>query len=79
MMPEMSGFDVLEKLKEQPGGKDVPVIIYTAKDVTEEDQQRLGERVTGLVSKGGSGQDLLEALRRLPQAQERKEMSHVAS
>ena len=79
MMPEMSGFDVLEKLKEQPGGKDVPVIIYTAKDVTEEDQQRLGEHIAGLVSKGGSGQDLLEALRRLPQGRERKEIAHVAS
>lgn len=77
MMPEMSGFEVLEELRRQPWGKETPVVVYTAKEITAEDQQRLGEHIAALVSKGESGQDLLEALRSLPRLQGRKELAHV--
>jgi len=75
MMPEMSGFEVLDEMKRHPWGENVPVIVYTAKDVGREEQARLEESITALVSKGSSSSDLLEALRRLPHRQERKEIA----
>ena len=76
MMPEMSGFDILDEMKRHPWGENIPVIVYTAKDVSHEEQARLGERIAALVSKGESSRDLLEALRRLPRRHERKERVH---
>ena len=76
MMPQMSGFDVLDEMKRHPWGENIPVIVYTAKDVSPEEQARLGERIAALVSKGESSRDLLEALRRLPRRHESKERVH---
>ncbi len=76
MMPQMSGFDVLDEMKRHPWGENIPVIVYTAKDVSPEEQARLGERIAALVSKGESSRDLLEALRRLPRRHEGKERVH---
>lgn len=36
MMPEMSGYDVCEKLKQNPETKDIPVIFLTAKSSTDD-------------------------------------------
>jgi signal transduction histidine kinase/DNA-binding response OmpR family regulator len=72
MMPGMSGFEVIDEMKRHPWGQ-VPVIVYTAKDISGEDQARLGQHISGLVSKGESSRDLLEALHRLPCCQQRKE------
>lgn len=77
MMPQMSGFDVLDEMKRHPWGENIPVIVYTAKDVSHEEQARLGERIAALVSKGESSRDLLEALRRLPRHHESKERVHA--
>lgn len=41
MMPDMTGFDVLEKLKTEPLTRDIPVIIHTAKILSEEEHSRL--------------------------------------
>ncbi|MCC2672664.1 MAG: Signal transduction histidine kinase, partial [Armatimonadetes bacterium] len=38
MMPEVTGFDVVRKLQEHPVARDIPVFIYTAKDLTAEDR-----------------------------------------
>lgn len=75
IMPEMSGFDVLDEMKRYPWGK-IPVIVYTAKDVSSEEQKRLAERIAALVSKGESSSDLLEALQRLPHRQKEKEVAY---
>lgn len=75
MMPEMNGFDVIDEMKRHPWGK-IPVIVYTAKDVSSEEQERLGERIAALVSKGESSSDLLEALQSLPHRQKKKEVAY---
>ena len=50
-MPVMDGFAFLHELRERPGGKDIPVVVLTARDLNANDRQRLdgAERV---LSKG---------------------------
>jgi CheY-like chemotaxis protein len=52
MMPEMDGFAFLEELRQRPDWMDVPVFVITAKDLTEEDRQRLNGSVKQIIQKG---------------------------
>ena len=52
MMPEMDGFEFIEKYRDNPDWHDIPVIVLTAKTVTEEDRSRLDGWVKELYSKG---------------------------
>lgn len=52
MMPKMDGFDVLENLKMDDRTCDIPVIVVSAKDLTEEDSLRLGDHIEGIYQKG---------------------------
>ncbi|HEX9822068.1 MAG TPA: response regulator [Methylomirabilota bacterium] len=51
MMPVMDGFDTLQHLREDPRTADVPVVVLTAKDLTDDDRDRLGGRVQALFQK----------------------------
>ena len=69
MMPEMDGFELLARIKEEPSWQDVPVIVVTAKTLTAADRERLNGRVEQLIQKGDSDVDSLlanldDALRR---------------
>ena len=50
-MPVMDGFAFLHALRERPGCGDVPVIVLTARDLTNADRTRLGE-ANQVLSKG---------------------------
>jgi CheY-like chemotaxis protein len=52
MMPEVDGFAVLEALKGQPETRHIPIIVITAKQLTEEEHQRLNGQVEVLLHKG---------------------------
>jgi len=66
MMPGMSGFEVVEELKRHPTACDIPVVIFTAKDLTREEVMRLGQEVEKVLAKGMTGRaDLLRELRSL--------------
>jgi len=66
MMPEVSGFDVVQQLRVHSEAMEIPILIFTAKDLTEEDRQKLEGHVKMIASKSGSGkEDLLRALERL--------------
>ena len=52
MMPEMDGFEFVEKYRENPNWHDIPIIVLTAKTVTEDDRNRLDGWVQELYSKG---------------------------
>ncbi len=54
-LPEMSGFDVLAKLREMPGGNSIPVIIYTAMDLDDEKRKLLSGDLVEIIGKGASG------------------------
>jgi signal transduction histidine kinase/DNA-binding response OmpR family regulator len=51
MMPVMNGFDTLAHLRSDPETRDVPVVVLTAKDLTDDDRARLGGRVDALFQK----------------------------
>jgi CheY-like chemotaxis protein len=57
MMPEMDGFEFLEALRAQPARRDVPVLVVTAMDLTEEDRRRLDGGVRRILQKGAYGRD----------------------
>lgn len=41
LMPDLSGFDILERLRSQPATKSLPVLIYTSKPLTEAERTQL--------------------------------------
>jgi PAS domain S-box-containing protein len=52
MMPVMDGFDFLLEMRANAEWQDIPVIVLTAKDLTEEDRRILNGRVKQIVEKG---------------------------
>jgi signal transduction histidine kinase/CheY-like chemotaxis protein len=54
MMPVMDGFDFLLEMRANAAWQDIPVIVLTAKDLTEEDRRMLSGRVEQIVEKGAS-------------------------
>jgi CheY-like chemotaxis protein len=57
MMPEMDGFEFIAALRTRPSWRDVPIVVVTAKDLTDEDRSRLNGYVRAIVQKAGSTQD----------------------
>ena len=52
MMPEIDGFGVLEELKNDKRTQNIPVIVVSAKDITENEWQRLHGQIEGIYQKG---------------------------
>lgn len=52
MMPEMDGFAVMEKLQSSPETADIPVIVVTAKELTQAEKTRLNGHIQKLMQKG---------------------------
>ena len=66
MMPEMDGFQFVEELRDHEELKATPVVVVTAKDLTNEDRLRLHGYVKLVLQKGSySRDDLLTELRGL--------------
>ena len=66
MMPEMDGFTFMEELRARPACRSVPVIVITAKDLTEDDRRRLNGEVARILQKGATSTDeMLAAIRSL--------------
>jgi CheY-like chemotaxis protein len=61
MMPVMDGFDFLHELRKRPSCRLLPVVVITAKDITEEDRQRLNGDVTRILQKDGTLAETLVA------------------
>jgi CheY-like chemotaxis protein len=66
MMPGVSGFEMLEQLRNSPDTSDIPVIVVTAMSVTPEQRVFLDENIQGFVPKTQlTPQNLLAELRQL--------------
>jgi len=64
MMPEMDGFEVVSYLRNTPKWQKIPVIVLTAKDMTQEDRNMLTNRVERIFQKGNYKRgELLNQLR----------------
>ncbi len=59
MMPEMDGFEFAQRLRERPEWHAIPVIVLTAKDITDADRLRLNGYVEKIVQKGAWDRDAL--------------------
>ena len=55
VMPDRSGFEVLDELKSDERTKDIPVVIHTSKVLTEGDYARLANRHLAVLPKGQAG------------------------
>ena len=51
-LPDMSGFDVLECLRDVPSLKDVPVVVFTGKELSPEEDAQLRSLARSVVVKG---------------------------
>jgi CheY-like chemotaxis protein len=63
LMPEMDGLEFLRRFREDPGTRRTPVIIWTVKDLTLDEQVRLMGSVQAVVEKGQGTAALLEEVR----------------
>ncbi len=51
MMPELDGFEFLERIRERPALKQLPIVVLTAKELTENERNFLAERTILVLSK----------------------------
>jgi CheY-like chemotaxis protein len=66
MMPVMDGFDFLLEMRTHAEWQDIPVIVLTAKDLTDEDQRILSGRVQQVIEKSAySREQLMQLIRKV--------------
>jgi HAMP domain-containing protein/signal transduction histidine kinase/DNA-binding response OmpR family regulator len=51
-LPDMSGFEVLERFRDTPSLSDLPVVVFTGKELSPEEDTRLHELARSVVVKG---------------------------
>jgi CheY-like chemotaxis protein len=59
MMPKLDGFGVIERLRSEPELRNIPIIVISAKDLTEEESRTLKESVAFVMRKQGFDGELL--------------------
>jgi CheY-like chemotaxis protein len=62
MMPDQDGFDFLRRFRKLPRARHVPVIVWTGKDLTKTERQKLVSSAQGIVLKGDGPGTLLKEL-----------------
>jgi CheY-like chemotaxis protein len=61
VMPELDGFDVIGALKSDGRTVHIPILVLTARDLTDGDKARLNGQILGIATKGTDGRDGLRA------------------
>jgi CheY-like chemotaxis protein len=51
-LPDISGFDLLERIRQDTELRELPIVVFTGKDLTEEDELRLVRMAESVVLKG---------------------------
>ncbi len=66
MMPEVTGFDVVEALRADESTRDTPIMVLTATSLTEADKRLLNGRVSKILSRGSvATTDIVGLLKRV--------------
>ena len=66
LMPEMDGFEVIRRVKANPGWKDIPIVVVTAKDLTDSECGFLNQSVDRIIQKTGlAGESLMKEVQSL--------------
>ena len=64
MMPNLDGFGVIDKLRENPETRDLPIVVISAKELTKEESIRLSESVEHVIKKQGlDGEQLVKEIK----------------
>lgn len=58
-LPDMTGFELLEKLEASPAAKRPPTVIYTGKELTSDEVRELGRYTANVVIKGADSPERL--------------------
>ena len=65
MMPKMDGFEFLDELRSRSDWQGLPVVIVTAKDLTQDDRDRLNGGVERIIQKSNPGEMLGQLTREI--------------
>ena len=60
MMPQMDGFEFLDEMRARAEWRDIPVVVVTAKDLTDEERNRLNGGVERIIQKSDRDEMLRE-------------------
>jgi signal transduction histidine kinase/DNA-binding response OmpR family regulator len=69
VMPEMSAFDVIDELKRDPSTRNIPIVIYTSKNLAAEERKRLESDASAILSKQSLSREI--AIARIREALEK--------
>jgi signal transduction histidine kinase/DNA-binding response OmpR family regulator len=61
MMPVMDGFEFVMEMRKHDAWRSIPIVVVTAKNLTEEERRRLNGDVVGLIQRGGLDRESLLA------------------
>lgn len=66
LMPGLNGFEVAKALRKNPATASIPLVVLTAKDLTDNDLEQLNGHIASLLEKGGtSSAELLKTIQDL--------------
>jgi CheY-like chemotaxis protein len=66
MMPDLTGFDVVEALRAEEATRSIPIMVLTAKALTEDDKRALNGQVAAIFQRNSvAGTELIAWLRRI--------------
>jgi len=69
MMPEMDGFEFASEVRRHPEWRSIPIVVVTAKDLTNEDRRQLNGNVESIIrTHGKSHESILEQVRDMLEA-----------
>ncbi len=51
-LPDISGFEMLERIRQEPDLRDLPIVVFTGKDLSEEDEIQLLRMAESVILKG---------------------------